>query len=529
MATQNNDAGDHPLRPRPGGISEHAVAQLGLERNLYWRLLELGARDDDLVPFLEEALSLIVEVTGAKKGYLALYDPNDASDQPRWSITRGCSEEEVKEIRQKISRGIIAEAMATGQTIHTGSALEDPRFSENKSVQKLSIREVLCAPVGRKTPIGVLYLQERESALPFTEEDKQRAEAFARHLAPFVDRLMGQERLSAQGDPTLPVRQRLKLEGLVGKSRALAAVLQQIENASKYEIGVLLRGPSGTGKTALARAIHDNGPRAGKPFVELNCATVPENLFESELFGAHPGAHSTATKKIPGKLAAAQGGTLFLDEIGELTLALQSKFLQFLQSKEYFPLGSTKPERADVRVIAATNADFEDAVRRKAFREDLFYRLNVMPIKVPSLSERREDATVLAQHFCQEARRKHGLPPLSLSLGALWAVEVADWPGNVRQLSHAIEAAAIRAAVEGNCEIEAHHLFPEEQRDPAEGKPLLFQEATRRFQKKLLVDTLEATQWNISETARKLGLTRSHIHNLLQAFELRRAEKRPKG
>src|SRR5262249_36164576 len=153
-------------------------------------------------------------------------------------------------------------------------------------------------------------------------------------------------------DATKPLRARLKLEGLAGRSRALAEVFRQVESAARFEISVLLTGPSGTGKTALARAIHDNSQRAGKPFLELNCAALPETLFESELFGAVPGAHSTATRKIQGKLAAAQGGTIFLDEIGELSLNIQSKLLQFLQSKEYFPLGSAKPEKADVRILA---------------------------------------------------------------------------------------------------------------------------------------------------------------------------------
>src|SRR6185503_5405365 len=195
------------------------------------------------------------------------------------------------------------------------------------------------------------------------------------------------------------LRRTLKASAIIGKSRALAGVLTQAAAAAPLDVTVLLTGPSGTGKTQLARVIHESSPRARGPFVELNCAALPEALLESELFGVLPGAHSTATRKIAGKVAAAEGGTLFLDEIGELKPAAQAKLLKLLESREYYPLGATHPVCADVRVIAATNLDIKAAVQRKDFREDLFYRLQVLPIRLPSLAERREDVALLAEHF----------------------------------------------------------------------------------------------------------------------------------
>jgi Nif-specific regulatory protein len=301
------------------------------ERDLYRRLLELGTQED-AEPFLTEALSLIVEVTAAHRGYIALYRDDD-SFSPRWWIAKGFSAEELKTVRQKISSGIISEAMATGSLIRTESAYDDPRFQGQESVQLNQIPSVLCAPIGRAAPMGVLYLQGRASSASFTEEDGARTLFFARHLLPFAERLQLKDRESK--DLTLPFRGRLQLERIIGRSRALAELFMQVESAARFSVPVLLTGPSGTGKNLFAQSIHENSPRSKSPFIEVNCAALPESLFESELFGAAPGAHSTATKKIEGKIAAAQNGTLMLDEIGELPLTVQAVFTV----KDLFPAG----------------------------------------------------------------------------------------------------------------------------------------------------------------------------------------------
>jgi GAF domain-containing protein len=249
----------------------------------------------------------------------------------------------------------------------------DPRFRERESVRIGRIEEVLCAPVGDCPLRGVLYLQGRVSAGPFTADDREVAEIFARHLGPIVGRLLVRERERSTGDPTRGVRQRLRCGQLLGRSSAMARLLEQLASVAPLDVSVLLTGHSGSGKSLVARMIHDNSARRGNRFVEVNCATLPEHLIESELFGAVAGAHSTATGRIDGKVAAAEHGTLLLDEVSDLPLVAQAKLLQLLQSRTYYPLGSGRPTSADVRVIAATNSDLERAVADRRFRADLFY------------------------------------------------------------------------------------------------------------------------------------------------------------
>src|SRR5262249_37010484 len=364
---------------------------------------------------------------------------------PSWSLAHGFTSAQVEDVRAAISHGIIAEAVATGKTIVTQSALLDERFSRRESVILGHIEGVLCAPIGDDPPRGVVYLHATGHRA-FTELDRENAELFAWHLATLADRVLARRRAAAVVDATAPIRDTLHAASVVGRSAALASVFQQAALVAPLDVNVLLTGETGTGKSQIARVIHDHGLRSRRAFVAVNCAALPETLLESELFGALPGAHSTAVRKIEGKVASADGGTLFLDEIGELTLSAQAKLLHLLQTKEYYPLGGAKPVRADVRVMAATNTDLREAVTEHHFREDLFYRLQVLPIRMPSLAERREDIALLADFFCAQACDRHRLPRLNLSPNAVHAAESAEWPGNVRQLENAIEAAVIRAA-----------------------------------------------------------------------------------
>jgi Nif-specific regulatory protein len=510
--------------PGENAPSADDLERVRRERDLYGRLLDLGSQNE-IEPFVADALALVTEVAGAHQGYLELVGDGKPGGEARWFAAHALSPEQVEAVRSAVSQGIIAAALQSGKTIVTQSALLDPRFQELESVRVGRIEAVLCAPIGADPPLGVLYLQRRLEPGSFSEEDRRRVEVVARHLAPFADRLLAREEARAQSDAVRPLRERLHLEGVVGRSEALAAVLREVAIVAPLDVNVLLTGESGTGKSQIARVIHDNGPRAAKQLVELNCAAIPETLLESELFGALPGSHSTASTRMLGKVAAAEGGTLFLDEVAELPLPAQAKLLQLLQSRIYYPLGSAKAHQADVRVIAATNTDLEAAVRDHRFREDLFYRLQVLPLRLPALSERREDIAELAAYFCRQATRRHGLATLELSRDALRSLEAAEWPGNVRQLEHFVEAATIRAAASRARQVERAHIFPASTPAAEADDGLTFQEATRRFQARVLRETIDATGWNVVETARRLDLTRSHVYNLIRAFGLERERK----
>ncbi|MFZ0412713.1 MAG: sigma-54 dependent transcriptional regulator [Candidatus Acidiferrales bacterium] len=312
---------------------------------------------------------------------------------------------------------------------------------------------------------------------------------------------------------------------ILGNSVPMKALRQQIALTAPTNGRVLIYGESGTGKELVARALHASSSRNAMPFVEVNCAAIPEELIESEMFGHRKGSFTGASDDKAGKFQKANGGTLFLDEVGDMSLKTQSKVLRALEEQRVEPLGSNTPITVDVRVIAATNKKLEEEIGRGAFREDLFYRLNVIPFYVPALRERNEDIPILAGYFLGAFCDEYGKKPKEFSAGALEVLRGYPWPGNVRELKNLVERLVI---VCPSPRIEAHHLPPEVFRGAPKTpqKPYEnLQEARAAYERDFVLRKLEEYRWNMTRAAVALGLERSHLYRKMKALGIAGREK----
>ena len=307
---------------------------------------------------------------------------------------------------------------------------------------------------------------------------------------------------------------------IIGESVPMKALRQQLALMAPTNGRVLIYGESGTGKELVAHALHAQSLRAKEPFVEVNCAAIPEELIESELFGHVKGSFTGAAEDKTGKFQKADGGSLFLDEVGDMSLRTQAKVLRALEEQRFEPVGSSSTTTVDVRVIAATNKHLEEEIGKGTFREDLFYRLNVVPFVVPPLRERAEDIPLLVEHFLREFAFSYGRKPKQLSPDAVTALLSYSWPGNVRELKNLIERIVI---MNPQVRIERKHLpsflFRDDtRRRSGEGAASTLQQARSAYERDLILRKLEENEWNVSRTAGLLGLERSHLYRKMKAL-----------
>lgn len=311
----------------------------------------------------------------------------------------------------------------------------------------------------------------------------------------------------------------LDFDEIIGESEQIRKVKQSISQAARTNARVFISGENGTGKELVARAIYRNSSRSNKPFVDLNCAAIPAELIESELFGHEKGAFTGATDRRIGRFELANGGTLFLDEICDMALTMQAKVLRVLEEQRFQRVGGNESISIDVRVIAATNIDPQQAIKEGKFREDLYYRLNVIPIAMPSLRERPSDISLLLDHFLRQIVKENGLPARVFTQGAIELLGHYDWPGNVRELKNIVERLAILSDQE-NIEVAqvTESLFQSDQDDQFPGLDL--RSARREFEKKYIEQALKQYEKNISRTARFLGMERTHLHRKLKTLKI---------
>jgi transcriptional regulator with GAF, ATPase, and Fis domain len=463
----------------------------------------------------------------------------------------------------RLSLGIASQVLRSGRPLLSVDAGSDERFSEMKSVEDLRLRSVMCLPIRIDDRIdGVLYVDNRLQRGVFTQENLDLVDLLANQAAVAIrnarflatlrtrnQRLLESgrqiERLNAElgrrvrdQDSELAVvraelgreRGRYDYSSLVGASDAMHKVFRQLDRIIDSELPVLVQGESGTGKELVARAIHFNGPRAGRPFVTENCAALPDTLLESELFGHARGAFTGAHRKKSGLLEQADGGTLFLDEIGDMSVEMQKKLLRVLQEGEFRPVGSDQRVRVDVRLLAASNRDLEDLVRDGTFREDLYYRVHVLTVRTPPLRERRDDIPLLAEHLIGRAAREAGRPSPTLHPDTMGALVAYDWPGNVRELENEMRRLVVLASGEAMPEhLSTAILERRSLRAPGDGSanggiaPAAtgdIRAAVADLEKRSIELALARARGNKSKAASELGISRFALQRKLDKYGL---------
>ena len=342
-----------------------------------------------------------------------------------------------------------------------------------------------------------------------------------------VEKALAQGRLSTEVKRLRNlVRENYRFDNIIGNSAAIREVLEQVSQAANTESSVYIKGDSGTGKELIAKALHLASPRREGPFVAINCAAIPETLLESELFGYQKGAFTGANRAKKGLLSEANGGTFFLDEISEMPPSMQVKLLRALEERSFFPLGARETVQVDIRIIAASNKSLEAEIKKGNFREDLFYRVHVIPIKLPSLKERKEDIPLLANHFIEKISREMSKTVDGFTNAAMKKMMAYDWPGNVRELENTIECAM---AMSDQAIIDDDVIL----RNPMQAsgdenlKPL--KDAKEAFERRYLIQLMELTRGNVSQAAKLAGKYRADLYGLLKKYALNPTDYRPAG
>ena len=532
-----------PLTPRP-------AAQSGDLARL-WRLVALTRALTSTTDF-EQILDLVadaaLETLEAERAFIVLREDG----RPRFQVSRNFDHEEVRDPEAKVSKTVLEKVLETGEAVISEDATTDGALEALASVGRLKLRSLLCVPLKVRGKVeGALYIDNRFRRAAFGESERRVLEALADQCAIAIEtaRLMIEARAArsraeddARGLRDAVESQRIELSRLaaaigtgapdpalehdygfiIGRSPPMRRVLALIDRVTSSEIPVLVTGESGTGKELVARALHHNGARKLGPFVTENFAAIPESLGESELFGHVKGAYTGAVGDRAGLFELATKGTLFLDEIGDLSLNLQKKLLRVLQEGEVRRLGGSTTIPVDVRIVAATNKDLLDAVRKGEFREDLYYRLNVVEVRLPPLRERLEDVPALVDHFLDKAAADEGKPKRGISREALRHLARRPWPGNVRELENAVRRLA---ALGGDTISQRDVLEIEGEPGRPSGDRAAFK-TMDELEREHIERVLAACSWKPTEAARILGISYTTLWRKMKQYGFRAGPRR---
>lgn len=471
----------------------------------------------------DRLLELIVETAtrmmNAKASSLLLVDKK--TKRLYFKVATGEKKNDIKKFEIEMGQGIAGIVAETGEPLLVPDVSKDPRwYKEISESIGFTTNSIACVPMKVKgDTIGVVEIIDKADGSQIHAGDMKILAVFAELAATAIGNARKIERVNRE---VTDLKEQLAVKyQIMGDSKALRQVISDAHKVANSTISALILGESGTGKELLARLIHRASPRKEKPMVVLNCAALPETLLEAELFGNEKGAYTGATSQKIGKFELADGGSIFLDEIAEMSPAMQAKLLHVLQEGRFYRIGGNKSIFVDVRVISATNRDISEEVAVGRFREDLYYRLNGVQIRVPALRERKEDIPLLANYFLDIFKKERGIQKLDISQEAMTRIHDYDWPGNVRELKNAVE----RAVVMGN----GRKIMPEDlpmpitkTRYPDVRVGLTLEEAINNFKKEFIASTLRHAAGSRSEAAKILGIQRTYLSRLISRYDLKK-------
>ncbi|GIX06421.1 MAG: Fis family transcriptional regulator [Candidatus Poribacteria bacterium] len=517
------------MKRRRSSSSRTAVSQISTRE---WKaLLEISERINsslELNAVLHQSLEMLAELVRADASSIWLLDEN--RQELYCAAATGEKGAEIVGFRMPWDQGIVGWTVQHDRVYVTNEASQDEHHaSEIAETVGYECHTLLCVPMhSRGRVIGAIEVINKWVDEPFTDYDSVQLSLFANLVGLAIENAHVFTQVQEENRYLREElgHQRVTLERVVARSPKMQQVLRIVERVAASDSTVLIRGESGTGKEVIAQLIHSLSPRSQGPFIAINCASIPESLLESELFGHERGAFTGATARRIGRFELAKGGTLFLDEIGDMPLPLQAKLLRVLQERRFERLGGNEPIEADVRILAATHQDLEQLIQEGRFREDLYYRLNVIAIELPPLRERPEDVLPLAEHFLEESRRRLGRGPRALHPETQRLLLAHRWPGNIRELQNAIEHAVVLSTtpevLPSDLPIAFQKLASESAVDVAgvnsksEEIPDSLEEAQRIFRREHVRRILQRHGGNRTEAAKALGIQRTYLSRLIR-------------
>ena len=484
--------------------------------NALLKISRVAHANRDLDTLQEQVLACLFEVVPAESGAILMDVQEDRFDSVFVRTSSGISPQTLR-----VSRTVTRQVVEQGVAILGSNVPNSDQLQKVESLVISNIHSLLCVPLLMFDKVtGCIYLDTTSPASQFDRDHLQLVTAVAGIAAVALENARQVQALQREN---LRLTTEINLEhNFVGESAPMREIYNLLARVAPTDSTVLLQGESGTGKELAARAIHRSSPRSSKPFVAIDCSAIPEGLIESELFGHEKGSFTGAIAQKKGRLELAHGGVVFLDEIGDLSLTAQVKLLRVLQERKIERLGGNHPIAVDIRLIAATNKNLEEAVKTGAFRLDLFYRLNVVGITMPPLRERRSDIPVLADYLMHKSGVKCHLRPKKISPEALARMVNYDWPGNVRELENAIERALVISTAEMICPEDLPE--PVLERDAPPGVAVAkYHSAVKDLKKRLILTAMDDAQGSYTEAAHILGVHPNYLHRLIRNLDLRDA------